>query len=109
MDVRPTPIGVAGFSPGLPESNGGYPAKAESGGQSDGEAGGEHTRPRVSRAAPRCPAAGNGVRCRFGILGRAIPQFPAAFPAWAPETARGGACAPRWERESGTRKPMNQR
>jgi len=44
---------------------------------------------------PRCPVARFKGWFRVVILVPAFPQVQAAFPAWAPQTARGGAYCPR--------------
>jgi len=58
-----------------------------------GGADGEHTRPRVFRAAPSLPG---GRKDHVSHEVETTPTLsPSKFPARAPETARGGACAPR--------------
>jgi len=55
---------------------------------------GEHTRPRVFRAAPSLPGGWIQGSVSRRDLGRAIPEVPAKFTAGAPKTARDGACCP---------------
>jgi len=74
-------------------ANGGV---TESGGQFGAGRGGDHTRRRVSRAAPSLPGGPIHGLLRVGIWCRCCTKVQARFPARAPETTRDGACGPLW-------------